>query len=173
MEQRTAAYRLDRKSSVWFYFWIIFDLMDIVCVKSYLIYNMKHPKLLSLFDYKIFVLKKLIQYSQGRKKSVPMSRPSKRKNQLDSIDNQGGHLPDYQTMWKRCVYCAIEGKENRTTVICLACNTLSCLIKEKNVSKASHLGVHIMYTLYIFVKMLWFFVWFLYISTASLSFLYM
>ena len=36
--------------------------------------------------------------------------------------------------------------------------------------KASHLGVHIIYTLYIFAKTLWFFVWFLYISTASLSF---
>ena len=36
--------------------------------------------------------------------------------------------------------------------------------------KASHLGVHIIYTLYIFTKTLWFFVWFLYISTACLSF---
>ena len=27
-----------------------------------------------------------------------MSRPSKRKDQPESIDNHGGHLPDYQTM---------------------------------------------------------------------------
>ena len=94
-----------------------------------------------------------------------MSRPSKRKNQPESIDNHGGHLPDYQTMRKR----RAEGKENRTFVICLAL----WLVKERNFPKASHLGVHIMYTVYIFAKTLWFFVWFLYICTASLSFLYM
>ena len=42
---------------------------------------------------------------------------------------------------------------------------------KKLFAKASHLGgVHIIYTLYIFVKTLGFFVWLLYISTASLSF---
>ena len=87
MDQRTAAYHLDRKSSVRFYLRIFFDLMDITCVNSYLIYNMKHPNKLSLLDYKIVVAKHLIQYHQ--KKTVPMSRPSKRKNQTESIDNHG------------------------------------------------------------------------------------
>ena len=80
MNQRTAAYHLDRKSSVRFYLRIFFDLMDIACVNSYLIYNMKHPNKLSLLDYKIIVAKNLIQYHQGRKKAVPISRPSKRRN---------------------------------------------------------------------------------------------
>ena len=102
-EQRTAA-------SVRFYLHIFFDLMDVICVNSYLIYNMKHPNKLSLLDYKIVVAKNLIQYHQGRKRAVPMSRPSKRKNQPESIDNHGGHLPDYQTMRKRCAYYAMEGK---------------------------------------------------------------
>ena len=43
-----AAYRLERKSSVRFY---LFDLMDIACVNSYLIYNMKHLDKFSLLDY--------------------------------------------------------------------------------------------------------------------------
>ena len=43
-----AAYRLDRKSSVRFY---LFDLMDIACVNSYLICNMKHLDKFSLLDY--------------------------------------------------------------------------------------------------------------------------
>ena len=111
MDQRTAAYRLDRKSSVRFYLCIFFDLMDIACVNSYLIYNMKHPNKLFLLDYKIVVAKNLIQHHQGLKRAVPMSRPSKRKNQPESIDNHGGHLPDYQTMRKRCAYCAMEGKK--------------------------------------------------------------
>ena len=66
MDQRTAAYRLDWKSSVRFYLRIFFDLMDIARVNSYLIYNMKHPKF-SLLDYKIDVAKNLIQYHQDRK----------------------------------------------------------------------------------------------------------
>ena len=100
MDQRTAPYRLDQKSSVRFYFHIFFDLMDITCVNSYLIYRMKHPNKLSLLDYKIVVAKNLIQYRQDRKRAVPMSRPSKRKNQSESIDNHRGNLPDYQIMRK-------------------------------------------------------------------------
>ena len=93
---------------------------------------MKHPNKLSLFDYKIVVAKNLIQYHHGRKRAVPMLRPSKRKNQLEMIDNHGGHLPDYQTMRKRSAYCVMEGKENRTFVICLACNIPLCLVKERD-----------------------------------------
>ena len=89
MDQSTAAYCLDRKSSVRFYLRIFFDLMDIACVNSYLIYNMKHPNKLSLLDYKIVVARNLIQYHQGWKRAVPMSRPSKRKDQPESIDNHG------------------------------------------------------------------------------------
>ena len=136
MDQHTAAYHLDRKLFVRFYLCIFFDLIDIICVSSYLIYNMKHTRKLSLLDYKIVVAKNLIQYHQGRKRAVPMSRPSKRKNQPESIDNHGGHLPDYQTMRKRCAYCAMEGKENRTFVICLASITSLCLVKEETVSKS-------------------------------------
>ena len=44
MDQRNAAYRLDRKSSVRFYLHNFFDSMDIACVNSYLIYNMNNPK---------------------------------------------------------------------------------------------------------------------------------
>ena len=136
MDQHTAAYyRLDRKSSVRFYFRIFFDLMDGACINSYLIYNMRHPNKLSLLDYKIVVAKNLIQYHQGRKRIVPMSRPSKRKNQPESIDNHGGHLPDYQTMRKRCA----EGKENRTFVICLTCNIPLCLVKERNCFQKHHI----------------------------------
>ena len=123
MDQHTAAYHLDRRSSVRFYLSIFFDLMDIACVSSCLIYYMKHPNKFSLLDYKTG---NVIQYHQDRKRAVPISRPSKRKNQAESIGNHGEHLPDRQTMRKRCAYCAMEGKENRTFTICLACNILLC-----------------------------------------------
>ena len=61
MDQRTAAYRLDRKLSVRFYLRIFFDLKDIACVNSYLTYNMRHPNKLSLLDCKIVAAKNLIQ----------------------------------------------------------------------------------------------------------------
>ena len=61
IDQRTTAYHLDRKSSVRFYLCIFLDSVDITCVNSYLIYNMKHPNKLSLLDCKIIVAKNLIQ----------------------------------------------------------------------------------------------------------------
>ena len=96
MDQRTATYRLHRKSSVGFYLHIFFDLMDIACVNSYLIYNMKHPNKLSLLDYKIVVAKNLIQYHQSRERAVPMSRSCKRKNQRLII------MEDIYQITKRC-----------------------------------------------------------------------
>ena len=131
----TAAYRLYQKPSVRFYFRIFFDLMDIAWVSSYLIYNVKHPNKLSLLDYKIVVAKNLIQYHQGQKRALPMSRPANRKNQPKLIDNDGGRLPNYQTMRKRCMYCVMKGKENRIFVICLACYVALCLVMERNCFK--------------------------------------
>ena len=49
--QGTIAYRLDRKSSVSFYLSISFDLRDIACVNSYLVYNIKHPDKFFLLDF--------------------------------------------------------------------------------------------------------------------------
>ena len=83
MDHRPAAYRLYRKSSVTFYLRIFFDLMDIACVNSYLIYNMKHPDKSSLLDYKIALTKNLIQYHQGWKRAGPRTNL----NQLIIMEN--------------------------------------------------------------------------------------
>ena len=139
MHQWTASYRLDQKSSVRFYLRLFFDLMDIACVNSYLIYYMKDPNKLPLLDYKTFAAKNLVQYHQGRKGAVPMSRPCQSRNQLEPIENHGWHLPNYQTMLKRCAYCGMEGKENRTFVICLSCNIPLCLVKERNCFQKHHM----------------------------------
>ena len=100
MDQHAVTYRLYRKPSVRLYLRIFFDMMDIACVNSYFINNMKNPNKLSLLDYKIAIEKNLFQYHQGWKRAAPISRPSKRKNQPESINNHGRHLPDYQTMHK-------------------------------------------------------------------------
>ena len=41
-EQRTAAYHLDRKSSIRFYLRIFFNLIDVACVNTSIVYNMMH-----------------------------------------------------------------------------------------------------------------------------------
>ena len=105
--------------------------MDIASVNSYLIYNMKHPNKLSFLDYKIVVTKNVIQYHQGWKRAVPMSRPFKKTNQPESIDNHGAR--------KQCTYCAMEGRENRILVICLACTIPLCLVKERNRFQKHHI----------------------------------
>ena len=96
MDQRTETYRLDRKSSVRFYLHIFFDLLGIACVNSFLVYNMKHPKQLTLLDYKIVIAKNLIRWHQTRQRAVPLSRPSKRKSNSVASNDYGGHLPEFQ-----------------------------------------------------------------------------
>ena len=136
INRRTAAYRLDQTSSVIFYLRIFFHLMHIACVNSYFIYNRKHPNKLPLLHYKIVVATNLIQYW---KRGAAMSRPSKRKNQPELIDNHVGHLPNYQTTRKRCTHCAMEGKENRTFVFSLAFNIPLCLVKKRNYFQKHHI----------------------------------
>ena len=58
MDQRTAAYRLDRKSFVRFYLRIFFDLMNIACVNNDLIYNMN-----ILTNYLSLITRLLLQKS--------------------------------------------------------------------------------------------------------------
>ena len=130
MDQQTAAYQLDRKSSVRFCLRIFFDLLDIACVNSFLVYNMKHPKQLILLDYKIVIAKNLIRWHQSRQGDVSLSRPSKRKITSVASNEHGDHLPELQPTQKRCTYFSKEGNENRTFIVCLACDIPLCLVKD-------------------------------------------
>ena len=138
MDQRTAAYWLDRKSSVRFNLRIFFDLLVIACVNSFLVSDMKHPKQL-IRDYEIVIIKNLIQWHQIRERAVPLSRPSKRKSTSVASNDHGGHLPEFQPTRKRCTYCSKEGEENRTFVVCLACNIPLCLVKDINCFSKHHM----------------------------------
>ena len=130
MDQQTAAYQLDRKSSVRFCLRIFFDLLDIACVNSFLVYNTKHPKQLIFLDCKIVIAKNLIRWHQSRQRDVPLSRPSKRKITSVASNEHGDHLPELQPTQKRCTYFSKEGNENRTFIVCLACDIPLCLVKD-------------------------------------------
>ena len=60
IDERVAAYHLGQKSTNKFYFCIFFDLMDIACANSYIVYNMMHPNNLTLLDFKTIVSNYLI-----------------------------------------------------------------------------------------------------------------
>ena len=74
--------------SVHFLWFVIFP-----SVNSFLVCNMKHPKQLTLLDYKIVIAKNLIRWHQSRQRVVPFSRPSKRKSISVESNDHGDHLP--------------------------------------------------------------------------------
>ena len=69
--QRAPAYHLDRKSIIRFYLCIYFDLIDVACASSYIVYNMKHPNDLTLLDFKIIVSTYLIRKCTSRCRVPP------------------------------------------------------------------------------------------------------
>ena len=78
MDQKTAAYRLDRKSKFRFYLRIFFDLLDVALFNSHIVYS-KLGNELSLLNYKVVVANSLIGRYSNRQRAFPMTRPSKRK----------------------------------------------------------------------------------------------
>ena len=60
MDQYIAAYRLDRRARFRFYLRNFFDLWDVGCANSYIVFNQIFPKRLEFLDYKIAIGKALI-----------------------------------------------------------------------------------------------------------------
>ena len=95
IDQKTAAYRLSRKSKIRFYWRIFFDLIDIAIVNSYIVYA-KLGNSISLLDFKIIVSKSLIERYSNRQRSFPLSRTSKRKALGSSLPKEiPTHMPEF------------------------------------------------------------------------------
>ena len=121
MDQSMTSHRLKRKSSVPFYLRIFFGLIGIPWVNSY---NIKNDDKLTL----LAVPKNLIQWHQGRKRAVPLSQPYKRKIQCSFSNCDGSRLPEFQHTKNRCIYCASNGKENKTYITCMTWEVPVCLV---------------------------------------------
>ena len=52
IDQRSAAYHVDPKSTIRSDLCIFFDLMGVASVNSYIVYNIMHPNDLTLLDFK-------------------------------------------------------------------------------------------------------------------------
>ena len=77
--KKTAAYKLNRKSSGGrYYLRLFFDLMNISVVNSQAIYKVLYPKRMELIDFKIILAKSLIVTYNIRSQNTPVSHVSSR-----------------------------------------------------------------------------------------------
>ena len=97
IDQRTAAYHLDRKSRVRIYQHIFFDLMYMACANSFVVYDMLHPNDLTLLDFKTIIATYLIGRYTSRGRAPPDGKTgSKRKYQYRFEPNHLPlHLPEF------------------------------------------------------------------------------
>ena len=140
IDLRTAAYHLDRKSRVRFYLHIFFDLMNIACANSFVVYNMLHPNNLTLLDFKTITATYLIgRYTSWSRAPPDGKTGSKRKYQYQFEPNHLPlHLPEFQSSRKRCEYCYKEGFERKTFAKCTECRVFLCLVKKRNCFMKHH-----------------------------------
>ena len=78
MDQLKLACQLDGKSKFQFYHRLFFDLFNVALVKSFIVYKKLENKDLTLKEFKIYMVLKLITSFISRKLSCPNHCPSKR-----------------------------------------------------------------------------------------------
>ena len=126
LDQRTAAYKLDRKSSNGrYYLRLFFDLLDIAVVNSHVVFKALNPKGMELLDFKIVVAKYLIGSYNSRSRNAPSTHISHREVLPASVPL---HSPVLQTARGKCRYCYNAGLENKTYIQCNKCGVYLCLI---------------------------------------------
>ena len=129
MDQRTASYKIDRKSKYQFYLRIFFDLTDVVLVNSHIVY-MKLCNKISLLSFKVVVAKYFIGRYSSRKRSFPAGSQSKWKLYEPSMPREvPPYMFDFQEKWIRCHYCKNKGPGYKTFVSCQTCGLRFCLTK--------------------------------------------
>lgn len=126
MDQRCAAYHLDRKSSGGrYYLRLFFYLMDIACVNAHIIFKTLDPKGMDLLDFKQVVARGMIGDYNCRQRNPMSHRVSKRSMAPAGVPL---HLPEITANRGKCRYCYDEGKENKTFIKCNTCGEHLCLV---------------------------------------------
>ena len=115
LDQKTAAYQLDRKSfGGRYYRRLFFDLMDISVVNSHVIYKVLYPKRVELVDFKIVLAKSLIGTYNCRSWNTPASHVSRREVLPAVVPLQFSVL---QTTKGKCRYCSTGGIEDKKSIV--------------------------------------------------------
>ena len=132
LDQKTAAYQLDRKSKFRFYLRMFFDFINIAIVNSHLVYT-KLCNSIYLLDFKIVVAKSLIERYTNRQRSFPLSRTSKRKPLESSLPKEKPtHMPEFNKKLMQCNFCKNEGTDHEAFASCPTCCLYLCCTKERN-----------------------------------------
>ena len=130
LDQKTAAYKLDRKSSGGrYYLRFFFDLMDFSGVNSHIIYKKLNPKGMELLDFKIVLTKSLVATYHSCSRNTPASHVSHREVLPASAPL---HLSVLQQARGKCRYCYTESIGNKTYIKCNTCGVFLCLISRNN-----------------------------------------
>ena len=110
-DQMKVTNEVDRRSKFRFYLHVIFDFHDITVVNSKIVYNeIELTPSLSSLDFRYSIAETMIRKSSSRKRTVPLSRPSKRSRgaSFDIVD----HLPDFAPFRVRCAFCLSKNVES-------------------------------------------------------------
>ena len=130
LDQKTAAYKLHRKSSSGrYYLRLFFDSMDISVVNSHIIYKKLNPKGMELLDFKIVLAKSLVGTYNSRSRNTPASHVSRGEVLPATVPL---HLPALQRTRGKCRYYYAGGIGNKIYIKCNTCGVFLCLISEKN-----------------------------------------
>ena len=119
IHQRAAVYYLYQNQVLDFILCIFFDLMDLACANSYIVYSMMHPNDLTLLDLETIFSTYLITRYKSQSTATPDGkRGSKRKDQYHfEQGNLPSHLPEIQNIQRRFEYCYKERNDLKTYVL--------------------------------------------------------
>ena len=136
-DQLKTTYQLDRRSKYRFYLRIFFDLIDIACVNSHIVFRKFTSDNIDLKNFKLSVAEGLIAQYSSRQRASSKSKATKRK--FTSIPSSGeiAHLPTFGDR-KRCARCAKAKQDRKTFVSCVTCSVPLCLLKERNCFQMFH-----------------------------------
>ena len=146
LDQKTAVYRLDRKSSGGrYYLRLFFDLMDMCMVNSHIVYKECYPTGMALLDFKVLVAKSLIGSYNSRQRIAQPTCVSRRSFLPADVPL---HLPIILSTRGKCRYCYVSGTENETLFQCNTCGVYLCLVAGRNSKlfcSISHRHVGVLY----------------------------
>lgn len=99
--QKTASYRLDRKSKFRFYLRIFFDLFDVVLVNICIVHQKLGQTDATLLDFKIIFSNLPLGKYVGYQRAFPESCPSKRRSLEEAGPTDSSNdLPEFQLLQK-------------------------------------------------------------------------
>ena len=130
LDQKTAVYRLDRKSSGRrYYLRLFFHLMDMCMVNSHIVYKECYLTGMELLDFKVLVAKSLIGSYNSRQRIAPPTHVSRRSFLPADVPL---HLPIIQSTQGKCRYYYVSGTENEMSFQCNTCGVYLCLVAGRN-----------------------------------------